>query len=71
MSSSKSKIDPRAQRTKSKALAVAWDILLKEGADAVTHLRIAQQTGIGRNTLYRHWPKRENILIEAIAMGDI
>jgi AcrR family transcriptional regulator len=35
------------------------------GADAVTHSAVAERSGVGRATLYRHWPRRQDLI------GDI
>jgi AcrR family transcriptional regulator len=42
------------------------DLLLAEGPDAVTHARVAAASGVGRATLYRHWPEPTTLLREAL-----
>jgi AcrR family transcriptional regulator len=39
---------------------------LEEGWDAVTQERVAARAGLARATVYRHWPDRAALLIEAI-----
>lgn len=58
--------DPRVRRTRRAVLDAVRAILLEEGQDAVTHLRVAERSGVGRATLYRHWPDRTRLLIEAL-----
>lgn len=48
-------------------LAAARRLLVEEGADAVTALRVSEETGIARTTIYRHWPDREDLLRDTVA----
>jgi len=50
-------------------LVAARQLLAVEGPGAVTHQRVAQQAGLGRATVYRHWPRSEQLLLDA--MGGI
>lgn len=47
-------------------LAAARDLLQREGPGAVTHQRVAQHAGVGRATVYRHWPDAERLLLETL-----
>jgi AcrR family transcriptional regulator len=62
--------DPRALRTRARVLAGAQELLLHRGIDAVTHLEVARATGVGRRTLYRHWPDRTSLLHDTLATSD-
>jgi AcrR family transcriptional regulator len=42
-----------------------------EGAAAVTHQRVAREAGIGRATVYRHWPQQVGLLTDALAQTDL
>jgi AcrR family transcriptional regulator len=59
--------DPRFQRSREAIVAAARELLLGEGPAAVTHNRIAEHSGIGRATVYRHWPRTDQLLAEAMA----
>lgn len=59
--------DPRALRSKEAILQAARQLLLDGGPSAVTHVRVAAYAGVGRATIYRHWPKTEQLLAEAMA----
>jgi len=59
--------DPRVERTRLAALAAASAILEEEGWEAVTHVAVSERSGVGRSTLYRHWPDATMLLIEVIA----
>ncbi len=48
-------------------LDAARELLAREGPDAVTHQRVARQAGVGRATVYRHWPRREQLVLDTMA----
>ena len=58
--------DPRAVRSREAMLAAARRLLAEEGLDAVTHQRVAQEAGVGRATVYRHWPRTDQLLLDAM-----
>ena len=49
---------------------MARRLLVEEGADAVTALRVSEETGIARTTIYRHWPDREDLLRDTLALEE-
>lgn len=53
--------DPRLDATRTRALEAALTLLQAKGVLAVTHAAVSAQTGISRSTLYRHWPKLEEL----------
>lgn len=59
--------DPRIGRTRAAVMQAVYELVATEGADAVTHQRVAQLARISRSTLYRYWPQPEDLLFEAIA----
>ncbi|GCB52097.1 TetR/AcrR family transcriptional regulator [Streptomyces sp. NL15-2K] len=59
--------DPRALRSRAAALAAATELLVEGGPENVTHATVAQRAGIGRATVYRHWPDQQTLLIDALA----
>ena len=59
--------DPRLDATRSLALDAALMLLQEQGVLAVTHGAINRETGISRSTLYRHWPKLEDLRNAAFA----
>ncbi len=44
-------------------LLAAREIMVAEGMDAVTHQRVAEVAGIGRATVYRHWPAIDELIL--------
>ncbi|WP_181807204.1 TetR/AcrR family transcriptional regulator [Streptomyces shenzhenensis] len=59
--------DPRALRSRAAALAAATELLLEGGPESVTHATVARRAGIGRATVYRHWPDQQTLLVDALA----
>jgi AcrR family transcriptional regulator len=59
--------DPRLDATRKQALNAALSLLEGQGVLAVTHSAINRETGISRSTLYRHWPKLEDLRNAAFA----
>ena len=62
----KSSVDARILRTKGAVLDAGAKLLFTEGWNAVTHLRVAAEAGVGRATLYRHWPTVEDLLTDVL-----
>ena len=60
-------VDPRLDATRNHSLEAALSLLQESGVLAVTHAAISAKTGISRSTLYRHWPKLENLRNAAFA----
>ena len=60
--------DPRTARSREAMLAAGRALLAEEGPGALTHQRVAQRAGVGRATVYRHWPSPE-LLVQAVFAG--
>src|SRR5260221_14424504 len=63
--------DPRATRSREAILAAAFDLLAREGPGAITHQRVAQQAGVGRATVYRHWAAPEDLLRDVLFSAEL
>src|SRR6266581_1100612 len=63
--------DPRAARSHEAILAAAFDLLAREGPGAITHQRVAQQAGVGRATVYRHWAAPEDLLRDVLYTAEL
>lgn len=57
-------MDPRVDRTRQHVLACARELLLAEGAAAVTFSAVGRRARVSRNTLYRHWATSEQLLVD-------
>jgi AcrR family transcriptional regulator len=62
-----SETDPRFLRSRQAILNAARELLLESGPTAVTHAQVAERAGVGRATVYRHWPQAEPLLLEAMS----
>jgi AcrR family transcriptional regulator len=61
------RVDPRVARNCAAALAAARELLFEQGWEAVTHVAVAARSGVGRTTLYRHWPDAASMLRDVVA----
>ncbi|GAA3803074.1 TetR/AcrR family transcriptional regulator [Cellulomonas soli] len=57
-------MDPRLARTREAALTAATDLLAEYGMTALTHQNVAARAGLGRATVYRHWPTTVDLLLD-------
>jgi AcrR family transcriptional regulator len=58
--------DPRVTATRSRVLAAVSSLLESGGPSEVTHSSVARAAGVGRATVYRHWPRIDDLLADAI-----
>jgi AcrR family transcriptional regulator len=58
--------DPRVVRSRQAALSAVRELLAEEGWTGVTHVAVAARSGVGRTTLYRHWPDVASLIHDAI-----
>lgn len=66
MKSMSDHVDARVARTRDTVLGAGAMLLFTDGWDAVTHLRVADAAGVGRATIYRHWPTVEDLLADVL-----
>ncbi len=59
-------MDPRVDRTREAVLHAVRELLVEEGWEAVTQNSAARRSGVGRSTVYRHWPDRNDLVREAM-----
>jgi AcrR family transcriptional regulator len=64
------RIDPRIDRTRRTVLDAVAGLIVDEGADSITHQRVAEVSGVGRATLYRHWPTPADLLYDALGESE-
>jgi AcrR family transcriptional regulator len=58
--------DPRITATRRRVLAAVSSLLESGGPGEVTHSSVARAAGVGRATVYRHWPRIDDLLADAI-----
>jgi AcrR family transcriptional regulator len=56
---------PRNPRTQQRILNAAADLVLEHGFKALSIDAIAERAGVGRMTLYRRWPNKAAIVMDA------
>ena len=59
--------DPRVARTRDAVRDAVRSLVQRSGFEAVSHQQVAEEAGLGRATVYRHWPSRTDLLLEALA----
>lgn len=59
--------DPRVARTREAVREAVRSLVQRAGFEAVSHQQVAEEAGIGRATVYRHWPNRTDLLLDALA----
>ena len=60
-------VDPRIERTRQAVLAAAAELLADRGFERVTIDGLAERSGVARSTIYRNWPDRALLLVQAFA----
>jgi AcrR family transcriptional regulator len=57
----------RASRSKQAVLAAVHDLLASAGLGGVSVDEISRRSGVAKTTIYRHWPSRSALLLDACA----
>jgi AcrR family transcriptional regulator len=57
---------PRSQQAHQAILAAAGELLLARGLSAVSMDAVAQQAGVSKATIYRWWPTKETLALDAL-----
>lgn len=65
MNATDTRVDPRVRRTRADVRRAAGELLLDEGWDAMTHAKVAAKAGYSRATIYAHWPRQTDLIVEA------
>ncbi|OJU39945.1 MAG: TetR family transcriptional regulator [Microbacterium sp. 69-10] len=63
-------IDARAQRSRATVLAAATELLESTGVGGFSVDEVARRSGVAKTTIYRHWPTREALVLDACAGLD-
>ena len=58
--------DPRVARSRAAVLDATLDLLATDGAEGCTIEAIASRSGVAKTTIYRHWPSRAALVIDAV-----
>jgi len=60
------KQDRRITRTRSQLRDSLWDLILKQGYDAITISDITEHANLGRTTFYLHYRDKDDLLTQSI-----
>ncbi len=66
MSSKGEGVDPRVERSRIVILQAAVEELADVGYGGVTIEAIAARAGVGKSTIYRHWPDKLTLIADAL-----
>ena len=57
---------PRSERAREAILSAAAELLLARGLGAVSMDAVAERAGVSKATIYRWWPTKETLALEAL-----
>lgn len=60
-------MDARVRRSRERVLGASFDLLSEGGVGGFSVDEVARRSGVAKTTIYRHWPSREALLLEAAA----
>jgi AcrR family transcriptional regulator len=60
-------LDERVRRSKHAVLAATFELLGETGLAGVSVDAVSERSGVAKTTIYRHWPSRAALLIDACA----
>lgn len=58
-------VDSRIARSRATVLAAALDLLVERGMSGTTIEGVARRSGVAKTTIYRHWPGRPALVLDA------
>ena len=59
------RVDIRVERSQQAVLTAAFEVLGESGVGGFSVDEIARRSGVAKTTIYRHWPTREALVIDA------
>jgi AcrR family transcriptional regulator len=59
------RVDVRVERSQQAVLTAAFELLGESGVGGFSVDEIARRSGVAKTTIYRHWPTREALVIDA------
>lgn len=58
-------MDKRVRRSRERVIATTLELLEESGVGGVSVDEIARRSGVAKTTIYRHWPTREALVLDA------
>jgi AcrR family transcriptional regulator len=62
--------DPRVRRSRERIRATAFVLLSEHGLAGFSVDEVSRRSGVAKTTIYRHWPTREALALEAAAASS-
>ena len=57
---------PRSGDARRKVLVAASDLMASRGVASLTIDEVAVRSGVAKTTIYRHWPERTSLIVDAV-----
>jgi AcrR family transcriptional regulator len=57
--------DERVEKSKKAVLTATYELLTRSGLSGVSVDEVSRRSGVAKTTIYRHWPSRESLLVDA------
>jgi len=57
--------DARIRRSKEAVMAATYELLQEAGLGGLTVDAVSERSGVAKTTIYRHWPTRSALVIDA------
>lgn len=58
-------MNSRVQRSRDAVLSTAFELLSQSGVTGFSVDEVARRSGVAKTTIYRHWPSREALVLDA------
>jgi AcrR family transcriptional regulator len=58
--------NPRSERARADVLEATADLVAEVGVDRVTIDEVAARSGVAKTTIYRHWPTKQALVVDAV-----
>lgn len=59
---------PRSEQADRAIIEAALDLFAESGAEGLCIEKVAARAGVGKATIYRRWPGKEDLLLDALAV---
>src|ERR1700728_881843 len=60
-----SALDGRVKRSRDRVLTATFELLSENGVGGLTVDEVSRRSGVAKTTIYRHWPTREALVVDA------
>ena len=58
--------NPRSERARMEVLEATADLVAAVGVERVTIDEVAARSGVAKTTIYRHWPSKQSLVVDAV-----